>query len=195
MTNASKAIASFERSLIACNSPFDRYYFGGDQLAISASAARGSRLFRRKGNCANCHEISFNNALLSNNRFYNIGIGFKKLEPVLDAFITAIKSGENPDKFPLTDTQRSELGRFTVTKDLADIGRFKNPTLRNIALTGPYMHDGGIKTLEEVIEYYDKGGDKNPFLDPSIFALHLTRQEKADLLAFLQSLTSPQEIK
>ncbi|MGZ8918529.1 MAG: cytochrome-c peroxidase [Methylobacter sp.] len=195
MDNISKAIASFERSLIAGNLPFDRYYFGGDQSALSPSAARGSRIFRRKGNCANCHEISFNNALLSNNRFYNIGIGFKKLEPVLDAFIAAVTSGENPDSVPLTDSQRSELGRFNITKVPADIGRFKNPTLRNVALTAPYMHDGSIKTLAEVIDYYDKGGDKTPFLDPSIFALYLTSQEKADLLAFLQSLTSPQDTK
>ena len=181
-----KAIAGFERALIAYNSPFDRYYFGMDQSAISMSAARGSRIFRRKGNCLTCHEISLNNALFTDNRFYNIGVGFKRLTPVLEA----LKAGKNPDDLALTDVQRSELGRFNVTKALADLGKFKTPTLRNIALTAPYMHDGSMKTLEEVIEHYDKGGDKNPFIDAKIFPLHLTQQEKADLLAFMKSLTS-----
>jgi len=186
-----KAIASFERTLIAGNSEFDRYYFGMDQSAISESAARGSRIFRRKGNCANCHEISLNNALFSDNRFYNIGVGFKQLVPVLEALV----AGKNPDGLALTDVQRSELGRFNVTKTLADLGKFKTPTLRNIALTAPYMHDGSMKTLEEVIEHYDKGGDKNRFIDAKIFPLHLTQQEKADLVAFMKALTSQQPSK
>ena len=181
-----KAIASFERTLVSGNSPFDRYYFGMDQSAISESAARGSRIFRRKGNCANCHEISLNNALFTDNRFYNIGVGFKRLAPVLEALV----AGNNPDDLALTDVQRSELGRFNVTKTLADLGKFKTPTLRNIALTAPYMHDGSMKTLEEVIEHYDKGGDKNRYIDAKIFPLHLTPQEKADLLAFMQTLTA-----
>jgi len=75
---------------------------------------------------------------------------------------------------------------------IADIGKFRTPTLRNIARTGPYMHDGSAKTLEEVVEYYDQGGEKNRFLDAAIFPLHLTDQEKRDLVDFLQSLTSPQ---
>jgi cytochrome c peroxidase len=186
-----KAIAGFERTLIAGNSPFDRYYFGMDQSALSMSAARGSRIFRRKGNCANCHEIAFNNALFTDNRFYNIGFGFKRLRPVLDA----LTAGKNPDDLALTDVQRSELGRFNVTKALADLGKFKTPSLRNIALTAPYMHDGSMKTLEEVIEHYDKGGDKNPFIDAKIFPLHLTPQEKADLAAFMKALTSQQPSK
>jgi len=181
-----KAIAGFERTLIAGNSPFDRYYFGMDQSAISMSAARGSRIFRRKGNCLTCHEISLNNALFTDNHFYNIGVGFKRLTPDLEALI----AGKKPDDLALTDVQRSELGRFNVTKALADLGKFKTPTLRNIAITAPYMHDGSMKTLEEVIEHYDKGGDKNPFIDAKIFPLHLTQQEKADLLAFMKSLTS-----
>lgn len=186
-----KAIAGFERTLIAGNSPFDRYYFGMDQSALSMSAARGSRIFRRKGNCANCHEIAFNNALFTDNRFYNVGVGFKRLGPVLDA----LTAGKNPDDLALTAVQRSELGRFNVTKVLADLGKFKTPSLRNIALTAPYMHDGSMKTLEEVIEHYDKGGDKNPFIDAKIFPLHLTPQEKADLVAFMKALTSQQPSK
>ncbi len=181
-----KAIASFERTLISGNSAFDRYLFGRDQSAISVSAARGFRIFRRKGNCANCHEISWDNALFTDNRFYNIGVGFKRLTPVLEELI----AGKNPEDMALTDAQRSELGRFKVTKTLADLGKFKTPTLRNIALTAPYMHDGSLKTLEAVIEHYDKGSDNNRFIDAKIFPLNLMKQEKADLLAFMQTLTS-----
>jgi len=190
-----KAIASYERTLISGNSPFDRYFFGGDRTALSASAARGLNLFRRKGNCANCHEISWNNALFTDNRFYNIGVGYDRLEPSIDAYLESLrrstKAGTKPAGSLLTDAQRSELGRFNVTGVVADIGKFRTPTLRNIEKTGPYMHDGSQKTLEEVVEYYDKGGEKNPYLDPAIFPLKLTDQEKTDLVAFLQSLTSP----
>jgi cytochrome c peroxidase len=154
ISHVTKAIASYERTLISGDSLFDRYLFGRDHSVLSASAERGLGVFKNKGNCVTCHEISWNNALFTDNRFYNIGVGFKHLTPVLDEFIASINQGNNPDGFPLTALQRSELGRFSVTKQVADIGRFKTPTLRNIALTTPYMHDGSIKTLEEVIEHY-----------------------------------------
>jgi cytochrome c peroxidase len=99
---------------------------------------------------------------------------------------------ESLNDLPLTSIQQAELARLNVTKNLADIGKYKTPTLRNIALTAPYMHDGSMKTLKEVIEHYDQGGDKNSFIDTKIFPLHLTQQEKADLLAFMQALTSKQ---
>lgn len=182
------AIASFERTLIAGNSPFDQYYFGGDRARLSDSAANGLRIFRRKGNCANCHEISWNNALFSDNRFYNIGVGFQAIQAELESIITATNTGKSAD---LSDEKRSQLGRFNVTHLISDMGKFKSPTLRNIALTGPYMHDGSMKTLRQVINYYDKGGDKNRFLDAAIFPLHLTEQEKSDLVEFMKSLTSP----
>lgn len=187
-----KAIANFERTLIAGNSPFDQFFFARNKSAISTSAARGSRIFRRKGNCANCHEISWNNALFTDNRFYNIGVGFGKLKSDINSIMAAIEQGKSLNQLQLTEDQKSELGRFNVTGVIADIGRFKTPTLRNIALTGPYMHDGSVKNLQEVVEYYDKGGEKNRFLDPAIFPLKLTEQEKKDLVAFMESLTSPQ---
>ena len=188
--HVSKAIASFERTLISGDSLFDRHLFGRDHSALSSSAERGLDVFKRNGNCVTCHEISWNNALFSDNRFYNIGVGFKNLTSILDQFIDDINLGKTPEEIPITAGQRSELGRFNVTKDVKDIGKFKTPTLRNIALTAPYMHDGSFKTLEEVIEYYDKGGDKNHFIDSKIFPLHLTQQEKTDLLEFMKSLTS-----
>ncbi|NOS75718.1 MAG: cytochrome-c peroxidase [Methyloglobulus sp.] len=186
-----KAIASYERTLVSGDSPFDRYLFGRDHSTLSTSAERGLGIFKRKGNCVTCHEISWNNALFTDNRFYNIGVGFKHLTSILDDLIAFIGQGKNLDDFPLTALQRSELGRFNVTKNLADMGKFKTPTLRNIVITSPYMHDGSMKTLEEVIEHYDKGGDKNRFIDTKIFPLHLTQQEKTDLLGFMRALTSP----
>ncbi|MCK5831439.1 MAG: c-type cytochrome [Methylococcales bacterium] len=190
--HVAKAIASFERTLIAGNSPFDQYYFGRDHTKLTESAARGMRLFRRKGNCANCHEISFDNALFMDNRFYNIGIGFNLLKLKLDEMILSFRNGKTVEELDVSPEQHSELGRFNVTHILSDIGKFKTPTLRNISLTAPYMHDGSMDTLEEIVEYYDKGGNQNRFIDPAIFPLHLTKQEKIDLVAFMKSLTSSQ---
>ncbi len=181
-----QAIASFERTLIGGNSNFDQYFFGRDKTKLSESAARGSRIFRRKGNCANCHEISWNNARFTDNRFYNIGIGM----PKLNEFLPQLKHTTAINSLALTNQQISELGRFQITKIPSDIGKFKTPNLRNIALTAPYMHDGSIATLAEVINYYNQGGNKNPWLDPAIFPLNLTTQEQQDLEAFLHELTS-----
>ncbi len=167
-----KAIASFERTVLSGNSPFDRYFYGGDRKALSEPARRGLEVFRdsKKGNCATCHVIGERHALLADNKFHNLGVGVK----------LGI-SGE---------PEITDLGRYNVTKIEADKGAFKTPTLRNIALTGPYMHDGSRKTLKEVIDFYIGAGNSNPNRDKEIRALDfLTGQERADLLAFLQSLT------
>jgi cytochrome c peroxidase len=190
----SKAIASFERTLIAGNSLFDQYYFGRDHSKLSKSAERGLRLFRRKGNCANCHEISYNNALFMDNRFYNIGVGFQRINSLLDVIISTLRKGRKVESLGLTPIQMSELGRFQVTQQIGDLGKFKTPTLRNISLTAPYMHDGSMKTLEEVVDYYDKGGVKNRLIDSAIYPLHLTKQEKIDLVSFMKSLNSPFDV-
>jgi len=187
-----KAIASYERTLISGNSSFDQYYFGRDKSQLSPSAARGLRLFRRKGNCANCHEISWDNALFMDNKFYNIGVESQALAPIIETFVKALKHGSSDESIVLTDAQKSALGRFQVTGVISDVGKFKTPALRDIALTAPYMHDGSVKTLADVVEYYDQGGHANPFLDAAIFPLHLTDQEKKDLVAFMEALTGAQ---
>jgi len=192
VVHIAKALASFERTLIAGNSKFDQYFFAQDRSQLSASAARGLLVFKRKGNCANCHEISWDNALFTDNRFYNIGIGSKTITPIENDLSNALR---NSKKFPLTAAQQEALGRFNVTRIISDIGKFKTPTLRNIVLTAPYMHDGSLQTLEAVVEYYNKGGDKNLYLDPAIFPLHLNDQEKHDLVEFMKSLTSEVYIK
>ena len=165
-----KAIASFERTVISGNSPFDRYYYGHDPKAMSPSAIRGFKVFSSadKGNCTACHVIGKDYALFTDNKFHNIGVG------VLD----------------VEGKEFADLGRYQVTKNDADRGAFKTPSLRNVALTAPYFHDGSMKTLKDVVDYYIGAGNSNPFLDKQIHALDfLSGQERADLLAFLESLT------
>lgn len=161
------AIAAFERTLLSGNSPFDRYQYGGDKSALSASAIRGLAIFRdkQKGNCVTCHTIEDHYALFSDGKFHNIGVG-------LDA------NGDLKDQ-----------GRYAETKVEADRGAFKTPTLRNVARTAPYMHDGSLKTLKDVVDFYVGGGTSNPHLDKEIKELKLNGTERADLVAFLESLT------
>jgi len=194
--HVAKAIASFERTLISGDSPFDRYLYGGDKTALSELAIRGLEIYRTKARCQDCHSIGQTNATFTDNKFHNLGVGFKRLGSravqIANTFRKAKQEGKDIDKAVLGDQEISELGRFVVTLRPSDIGAFKTPTLRNIAVTAPYMHDGSIQTLEEMIELYNKGGENNPFLDSGIRPLNLTDQEKADLLAFIKSLTSPQ---
>lgn len=162
-----RAIASFERTILMGNSPFDRWYFNGDEKAVSTAAKRGFEVFRRvdKGNCASCHTFGHSDALFTDNQFHNIGVGVK-------------------DEIP------TDLGRYEVSRSEPDRGAFKTPSLRNIALTAPYMHDGSLRTLKEVIDFYVGGGNSNPHLDPKIKSLeYLSGQERADLQSFLESLT------
>jgi cytochrome c peroxidase len=167
-----KSIASFERTVLSGNSPFDQYMYGGDKKAMSAAAIRGLEVFRnpKKGNCAVCHTIEEKYALFTDNKFHNLGVGVKL---TLDG-----------------ETVLTDLGRFKETKVEADRGAFKTPSLRNIALTAPYLHDGSRKTLKEVIDLYVGGGNSNPYLDKEIKPLDfLTGRELADLEEFLKALT------
>ncbi len=154
----SKAIASFERTVVSTEAPFDKWR-KGDQKAISESAKRGFVLFEDKANCTACHQ-GFN---FVDNGFHNIGL--KKIS-------------ESPDE-----------GRFAHKKVKVLKGAFKTPTLRDIALTAPYMHNGAYKTLQEVVDHYNRGGDDRENLDPNLKPLNLTDQEKVDLVAFMRSLT------
>ncbi|MGE5183621.1 MAG: cytochrome-c peroxidase [Acidobacteriota bacterium] len=161
MPRIAQAIATYERTVVSGNSPYDRYQ-AGDKDALSASQVRGLALFAGKANCVTCH-VSFN---FTDENYHNLGVGW------------------DPTKKELKD-----LGRYEVTKRDADKGAFKTPTLRNIVETAPYMHDGSEATLRDVIELYDRGGNANPYLSPKIKPLHLTAAEKEDLLAFLLALT------
>ncbi|MBL8214833.1 MAG: c-type cytochrome [Bryobacterales bacterium] len=167
MDKVKKAVAAYERTLLSGNSPFDRYQYGGDTKALSPAAIRGLAIFQdaKRGNCAVCHTIEEKYALFTDGKFHNIGVGLNA-------------EGE------LTD-----LGRYAETKNDADKGAFKTPTLRNIAQTAPYMHDGSQKTLRDVVDFYVGGGSSNPHLDKEIKELKLSGAERADLVAFLESLT------
>lgn len=151
-----KAIASFERTVLSGDAPYDRFK-AGDKTALSPAAQRGMKVFFNKANCSACHAGSN----FTDGGFHNIGVGIKADKP--------------------------DLGRFLETKLDCDRSSFKTPTLREIARTAPYMHDGSLKTLEDVVEFYSKGGNENPQLDEEIFSLKkLTVQDKADLIKFLK---------
>jgi cytochrome c peroxidase len=162
-----QALASFERMLISGNSAFDRYEFGGDKTALSPAAIRGLAIFRDKdkGNCATCHTINGHYALFTDGKFHNTGEGID-------------------EEGNLTDP-----GRYAETKLQADEGAFKTPSLRNVAESAPYMHDGKLKTLEDVVQFYAGGGNSNPNLDKDMKPIHLSARDRADLVEFLRSLS------
>ena len=162
-----KSIASFERTVIAGDSPFDRFYYGHDSKALPSAAQRGLIIFisARKGNCAVCHTIGKDYSLFTDNKFHNLGIGAD------------------------TRGNLNDLGRFSETKNDADMGAFKTPSLRNLANRGPYMHDGTFPTVKDALAHYIGGGNWNPHLDKEIHSLDvLTFDERDDLLQFLDSL-------
>ena len=194
-----KAIEAFEMTVISGDSPFDRYWFGGDKNALTPEQKRGLDLFMGKGRCVECHTIEQDHALFTNHKFHNLGVGWSKIKDDLPKVLKAFKNQkEHPDEAALMNAKFSELGRYVVTGELDDIGAFKTPTLRNVELTFPYMHDGSLQTLEEVIIWYNNGGrlspedPKSPLIDGGIRELNLTADEIEDLVAFLKSLTSPQ---
>jgi cytochrome c peroxidase len=154
-----QALASYVRTILAGGSPYDRY-IAGDRDALPEPARTGLQIFRRKGNCASCH-LGPN---LTDERYHNTGVAWRQ------------------GRF-------SDAGRFIATKRDQDRGAFKTPTLRQVAGRAPYMHDGSIATLEEVVEHYDRGGNRNPNLDSELQPLGLSHDEKQALVAFLRSLS------
>jgi cytochrome c peroxidase len=186
------AIGAFERTLIFLDAPFDRY-LAGDAKAISAQAARGHELFVGKARCVACHPLNTANPLGSDNNYHNIGVAARNKDFESLAAKALKRLAEDPSESTLDElalsTDMSELGRFMVTKNRADIGSFKTEQLRNIGVTAPYMHDGSMQTLWDVMDHYNKGGEDNPYLDGGIEALALSDAEIDDLVAFLFTLT------
>jgi len=162
-----KSIASFERTVLSGNSPFDRWKYGHEKNAVDESVKRGYVVFtsKKRGNCAVCHTVGEKYALFTDNQFHNVGIGV--------------------DKGDFTD-----VGLFSVTHKEADKGKFKTPCLRNVAERGPYMSDGSLTDLKQVVDFYIGAGNSNPNLDKEIHVLDfLSGQERSDLEAFLRALT------
>jgi cytochrome c peroxidase len=185
------AIAAFERTQYSGNAPFD-HFIAGDKQAISDQAQRGFALFEGKGRCSACHAANGVASLFSDQKFHNIGIAAHKqnFEELARKAVGILKVGDTKQLDELAlQTSYSELGRFLVTKNMADIGAFKSETLRNIGVTAPYMHDGSIATLWDVMDHYNKGGVANPYLDGGMQRLALSEAEIDDLVAFLFTLT------
>jgi cytochrome c peroxidase len=162
-----KSIASFERTIIAGDSPFDRFFYGHDSKAMSPEAQRGLKIFisPKKGNCEVCHTIGKDYSLFTDNKFHNLGVGAD------------------------TKGQLSDVGRYAVTKADNDMGCFKTPSLRNLANRGRYMHDGSFPTVKDALAHYIGGGNWNSHLDKEIHSLDvLTFDERDDLLDFLDAL-------
>ena len=203
MTEVKQALATFQRTLIGGNSPFDRYYFGGDKEAMSPAAIRGFQIYIGQGRCVSCHLIEQTQALFTDNRFHMIGVSANQMPQDLDELSAAVKDVKErgTDIAVLSNPKTSSLGRYAVTRDLTDIGAFKTSTLRNIELTAPYMHDGSVKSLEEVVQFYNNGGRLNEtdplpeLLSGGIRPLNLTKEQQADLVEFLKALTSPQFVQ
>ena len=153
------AIAAFERTVVSTNSAYDRFVLG-DREALSPSGRRGLDLFRGKAHCMVCHS----GPNFTDDRFHNLGVGY-------------------------ADGEFADVGRQKISGKMRDMGAFKTPGLRSVELTAPYMHDGLEPTLESVVDLYNRGGNRNPYLDPKMVPLNLSPREKADLVAFLKALT------
>jgi cytochrome c peroxidase len=189
LANVAKALAVFERTIISVRSPYDRYHFGGDRGAIPDSAQRGEAIFfgDAVAGCFRCHGgFNFSDATVYEGRG----------NPPIEFHNTALynMSGTFPYPWP-------NLGIYGQTRKRADVGKFKTPSLRNVALTAPYMHDGSVATVEEVLDHYAAGGrtiasgpyagrgHDNPNRAARMTGIALTQQNRKDLLAFLRSLT------
>jgi cytochrome c peroxidase len=187
-----RAIAAFERTLVFVDSPFRRF-LTGDKDAISADAKQGWVLFNEEGRCVTCHPMNPSNPLGTDNRFHNVGVSARHqdFEGLAKKALKALEADDSEQKLDelALSTDMSELGRFMVTKNRSDIGAFRTSILLNIGITPPYMHDGSIETLWDVMDHYNKGGEANLFLDGGIEPLALTEEEIDQLVAFLFSLT------
>lgn len=193
MVTVGQALASYQRSLVSGNSRFDRWYYGKQADALTPDERAGFEVFRGKGGCAACHTVGENFALFTDDSFHNTGVGYSRSMGTREAQRVTVAPGVvlevSPTELAAFEPPQGDVGRFEVTFDPRDRWSYRTPTLRNVALTGPYMHDGSIDTLEAVVEFYDRGGVDNPDRDPLVRPLGLADAEKRALAAFLRSLT------
>jgi cytochrome c peroxidase len=195
--NVAAALASFQRTLVSGNSRFDRWHYAKDETALNSVERAGFALFAGKGRCIACHTVGERNALFSDGRFHNTGIGAarqraasdpdRRIEVMLAPGVMT-EMGER-ELANVSEPVQADEGRFEVTKKDADRWSYRTPSLRNVAITGPYMHDGSLATLEAVIDFYQRGGIDNPGKSPLLQPLELSEDEKRSLTAFLRTLT------
>jgi len=184
------AISTYERTLLSGNSNFDQYYYGKNNSAISLGALRGLEIFRGRAKCSSCHTINDSYALFTDNKFHSSPIELpkditNKLPSIINTVMRSARDVKSMGFMINSQPEISELGRFVVTLDPRDIGKFKTPSLRNVANTAPYMHDGSVKTLEAAVELelYNRTSQlQHPIV--------LTANERSDLVSFLRELTS-----
>ncbi len=194
MLTLGQALASYQRSLNAAGSPFDLWYFRGQTEAISPEAQRGFALFIGRAGCAACHTIKADHALFSDQQRHNTGIGYRAAMQGNPPPQVTLVPGQAAEISPelwraLNPAKPNDLGYYEISQNPADRWAYKTPTLRNVALTAPYMHDGSIPSLKEVLRFYNQGGAPNENLSPKIKPLGLTETELDYLEAFLLTLT------
>lgn len=181
------ALAAYVSSLSGAKSRFDRYWFGGQRSALSESERRGFEFFRGPGGCASCHIVTRQAAPFTDDDFHPVGLEQGRMAQALaQTTLRSVSAGSDElERLITSDPAIAALGRFNVTRKPADIGKYRTPSLRNVAVTAPYMHDGSQKTLEEAVDYeiyYHSAEQKTPII--------LTPRERADVVAFLRTLTS-----
>ncbi|WP_347987997.1 cytochrome c peroxidase [Methylomonas sp. AM2-LC] len=196
METIGQALASYQRTLNAADSAFDRWYYGKQLQALSLQAQRGFRLFTGKAACNQCHSLDKHYALFSDQNRHNTGIGYREAMQLTPAkkqvqiapgtFIDVASQQLNT----ISEVKENDLGYYEISQTPNDRWAYKTPSLRNIALSAPYMHNGSIATLEEVVRFYNAGGVVNENLSPLIKPLGLSEPEIADLVTFLQALTA-----
>jgi len=195
MQNIGLALAQYERALQAANSPFDRWLYGGEKQLLNETEIAGYELFVGKAACVSCHSINSDHALLTDNAMHNTGIGFSDSmlvpsQPVRVQLAPGVSAEIDQSRVATVGTEKAnDLGRYEVTLDPQDRWKFRTPTLRNIELTAPYMHNGEFPTLESVLEFYNKGGIEHELLSPLLRPLNLSSTEQKSLIAFLKTLT------
>ena len=189
------AIAAYERTLLLANSPFDRWRYGGEKGALSQQEQLGYALFTGKDGCSVCHLVGEQSALFTDGQFHDTGLAYSNTMGLHTKDFDVRLAEGNFTRRSQEDVQKvsnptpNDLGRFEITQNPKDRWSFKTPSLRNVALTGPYMHDGSLKTLVDVVNYYNGGGFYSPNKSDLVKPMDLTDQEKQALVAFLNSLT------
>ncbi len=195
METIGQALASYQRTLNAADSPFDRWYFGKQKGALSEPAQRGFALFTGKAACSTCHTIGDKSALFTDQKRHNTGIGYtesmqKSPEKQRVQVAPGVFVDVNSDNLKGLNTEKpNDLGYYEISQNPADRWAYKTPSLRNVALSAPYMHNGSLPTLAEVVKFYNQGGAANENLSPLLKPLGLSAQESADLVVFLEALS------
>ena len=195
MPQVGDALAAYQRVLLSADSPFDRWHFGKQPDALNDDAKQGFRLFTGKAQCATCHTIAEKTALFTDQQLHNTGIGYREsmgIKPAKQKVMLApgvMVEVEQSLIDKVSETPQKDLGLYEITQNPEDRWKYKTPGLRNVALSAPYMHNGSLGTLKDVVAFYNQGGINNPEQSPLIKPLGLSEQEVGWLVSFMESLT------